>query len=137
MWLTRIFITGFKTNTSRIKVKVCFYTAQYLVRWTALSALYFTPWQTCSFRHQLDFSGKHSVTQKLRATTKSLTFSPLSIVMHSFKQLRTGALRRMKMPKIQNGGFEPGITRLRVRHSTAEITRSTNMRGMSAQIKRL
>ena len=31
------------------KLKVCFYIAQYPVRWTAQSALHFTPWQTCSF----------------------------------------------------------------------------------------
>ena len=42
------------------KVKVCFYTAQYPVRWIAQSVSHFTPWQTCSFRHQLGFSGKHS-----------------------------------------------------------------------------
>ena len=40
------------------KVKVCFIylVAQYPVSWTAQSTLYFTPWQTCSFRHQHDFS---------------------------------------------------------------------------------
>ena len=42
------------------KVKACFYIALYPVRWTAQSVLHFTPWQTCSFRLQLDFSGKHS-----------------------------------------------------------------------------
>ena len=29
----------------------------YPVRWTVQNALHFTPWQTCPFRHQLDFSG--------------------------------------------------------------------------------
>ena len=33
---------------------------QYPVRWTAQSALHFTPWHTCPFRHQRDVSGKHS-----------------------------------------------------------------------------
>ena len=43
------------------KGKGSFYIAQYPVRWTAQSALHFCPpWQTCSFRHQLGFSGKHS-----------------------------------------------------------------------------
>ncbi len=43
------------------KCKCSFYIAQYPVRWTAQSALHFCPpWQTCSFRHQLGFSGKHS-----------------------------------------------------------------------------
>ena len=41
-------------------VKAHSYIAQYPVRWTAQSALHFTPWQTCSFRHQLNFCGKHS-----------------------------------------------------------------------------
>ena len=41
--------------------KGSFYIAQYPVRWTAQRALHFClPWQTCSFRHQLGFSGKHS-----------------------------------------------------------------------------
>ena len=47
-------------------VKVCFYIAQYPVRWTAQSALHFTPWQPCSFRHQLDFSGRHSSNATIR-----------------------------------------------------------------------
>ena len=38
----------------------CFYKMQYPVRWTAQSALDLTLWQTCSFRHRLDFFGKHS-----------------------------------------------------------------------------
>ena len=36
-----------------------FYIAQYPVRWTAQTAVHVTPWQTCSFRHQLDVSGRH------------------------------------------------------------------------------
>ena len=31
---------------------------QYSVRWTAQSTFHFTPWQTYSFRHRLDLSGK-------------------------------------------------------------------------------
>ena len=46
----------------RVHAKTCmqsssFYIAQYEVRRTAQSNLH---WQTCSFRHQLGFSGKHS-----------------------------------------------------------------------------
>ena len=33
--------------------------------WQEKSALHFTPWQTCSFQHQLDFSGKQSATLQL------------------------------------------------------------------------
>ena len=47
----------------------------------------FLPWQTYSFRHQLGFSVKHSSHAELRATTKSLTFPPLSIARYSFIQL--------------------------------------------------
>ena len=39
---------------------VMLYMAQYPVRWTTQSALHFGPWLTCSFRHQLRFSGKQS-----------------------------------------------------------------------------
>ena len=79
----------------------------YPVRWTAQRALYvLPPWQTCSFRHQLGFSGKHSsdavITRKfLRATTKSLPFLPLSIARYSFIQL--SQLERTEMPNLRNG----------------------------------
>ena len=45
------------------KVKVCFYIAQYPVRWTAQSALHFLPSLTDLFiptPTELGFSGKHS-----------------------------------------------------------------------------
>ena len=62
-----------------VKGKGSCYMAQYPVRWTAQSTShFFLPRHTCSFRHQLGFSGKHS---------KSLTFPPLSIARYSFKQL--------------------------------------------------
>ena len=75
------------TQKGKKKAKVCFYIALYLVTWTAQSTLHFTPWQTCSFRHQLDFSGKHSSHASITSEDYSFTFPPLSIVMYSFKQL--------------------------------------------------
>ena len=39
-------------------------------------------------------------------------------------------MERKKKPNLRNGtkaGFEPGLTRLRVRHSTTELPRSTNV----------
>ena len=54
-------------------IKVCPYVVQYLVRWTAHSTLHFTPWQTSSFRHQLDFSGKHSSNAAITRQDYSLT----------------------------------------------------------------
>ena len=39
-------------------------------------------------------------------------------------------MERTKMPNLRNGskgGFEPGLTWLRVRHSTTELQRSTEL----------
>ena len=72
----------------QLKKRVSFYIAQYPVRWTAQNALHFTPWQTCSFRHQLGFSGTHSAMLQLLCKYYSLTFPPLSIARYSFIQLR-------------------------------------------------
>ena len=43
--------------------------------------LHFTPWQTCSFRHQLGFSGKHSSDAAITREDYSLTCPP----WYSFK----------------------------------------------------
>ena len=53
-----------------------------------LKALYTfcPPLQTCSFRHQLGFSGKHSSHAAISATTKSRTCPPLYIARYSFIQ---------------------------------------------------
>ena len=70
------------------KKKVCVYVAQYPVRWTVQIALHFTPWQTCSFRHQLAFSWKHSSHAAITSEDYSLIFPPLSIIAkYSFIQL--------------------------------------------------
>ena len=39
----------------------------------------FILWQTCSFRHQLNFSGKHSSKAAIAREDHSLTFPPLGI----------------------------------------------------------
>ena len=71
--------------------------AQYPVRWTAQSALHFLPSLTDLFI-PTPFSaspGSILAMQQLRATTKSLTFPPLSIARYSFIQLsRQGRQRR-------------------------------------------
>ena len=63
---------------------------------------------------------------QLRAKTKSLTCPALIYTAQS-----TGAsMERTKMPNLRNGskgGFEPGLTWLRVWHSTAELPRSKVM----------
>ena len=45
------------------------------------------PQQNCSFRHQLDFSGKHSSHAAITREDYSLTFPPLPIARYSFIQL--------------------------------------------------
>ena len=59
----------------------------------------------------------------------SLTFPPLSIARYSCIQLSRLRRREVKenaqTSKRYLSGFEPGLSRLRVRHSTAEPPRST------------
>ena len=126
------------------RVKVCFNTAQYPVGWTAQRASHFTPWQTCPFRPQLDFSGKHSTHSAIKREDYSLTF-PL-LARYSFIQL-SGLIsqwRERKCPSFETvvkGGFEPGRSRLRVRHSTTphfvgsglRVRHSTTLHILSAQ----
>ena len=69
------------------------YVAQYPVRWTVQRTLHFTLLKTCSFRHQLDFSGKRSSHAGIMREDYSLTFPPLSIARYSFIQL-SGLRRR-------------------------------------------
>ena len=82
--------------------------AQNPVRWptqTALICIHFIPFQTCSFRHQLGFYGKHS-------SHASITFPPLSIARYSFIRMSEFCVvtrERTKMPNLWNGskcGFE-------------------------------
>ena len=65
----------------------------------------------------------------------SLTFTPLSITRYSFIQLSELERREEKenahISKRYQRGFEPGLSRLRVRHSTTELPRSTNISAMS------
>ena len=58
------------------------YIALYTIRWTAQRALHFTPWQTCSFWHLLNFAGKHSAMLQLRRRDYSLTFPTLSVARY-------------------------------------------------------
>ena len=74
------------------------------------------PGQTCSFRHQPGFSGKHSSHAAIIcATTKSLTFPPLAIAGSHFIQLselgRHGENENARTSKryCKKGGFEHGL----------------------------
>ena len=101
-------------------VNICFYP----VRWPAHSTLHFTPWHTCSFRHQLDICGKHSSHAEITRKDYSLTFPAPPIARYSFIQLG-GVVERTKMCNLRNGSkgdsntgsldFESGILPLNYR----------------------
>ena len=88
----------------------------YVICWTAQSALHFTPWQTCSFRHQLDFSGKHSIHA---AITREYFY-----FIQPSELRRHGENKNAQISKRYKRGCEIGLSRLRVRHSTAELPRA-------------
>ena len=73
-------VRSFLEKTKNVYVFFCFYIAQY-----PLKALYTL--QTCSFRHQLGFSGRHSSHTAIRFEDYSLAFPPPSIAMYSFIEL--------------------------------------------------
>ena len=77
----------YESFTERVKRKGMFYIAQCPVHWTAQSALHILPsLQTCSFQHQLGFSGKHSRHAAITLEDYSLTFPPLYIARYPFIQ---------------------------------------------------
>ena len=105
-----------------VKKKVWFYIALYPVRWTAQSALHSPPLADLFIPTPFSASlGSILAMQQLR-NDYSLTFPPLSIARYSFIQLSRLRRREMKenaqTSKRYQRGFEPGLSRLRVRHST-------------------
>ena len=64
-----------------VPLKVCFSIAQYPVRWTVQTALHLLPSPGRPVRSDINSASPGSILamQQLRATTKSLTFPPLSI----------------------------------------------------------
>ena len=74
------------------------------------------PRRTCSFRHQLDFSLKHSRHAAITRNDYSTTFTQLSTAVYSqaliYTAQSTGASwREQKMPKLRissNGDLNPG-----------------------------
>ena len=104
--------------------KVWFYIALYPVHWTAQSALHFPPLADLFIPTPFSASlGSILAMQQLR-NDYSLTFPPLSIARYSFIQLSRLRRREVKenaqTSKRYQRGFEPGLSRLRVRHSTTE-----------------
>ena len=111
-----------------LMVKVWFYIALYPVHWTAQSALHFPPLADLFIPTPFSASlGSILAMQQLR-NDYSLTFPPLSIARYSFIQLSRLRRREVKenaqTSKRYQRGFEPGFSRLRVRHSTTEPPRS-------------
>ena len=109
------------------KKKVWFYIALYPVHWTAQSALHFPPLADLFIPTPFSASlGSILAMQQLR-NDYSLTFPPLSIARYSFIQL--SLLRRREVKENAQTsiryqrGFEPGLSRLRVRHSTTDPPR--------------
>ena len=124
------FLHDKSTNCSplKVKVKVWFYIALYPVHWTAQSALHFPPLADLFIPTPFSASlGSILAMQQLR-NDYSLTFPPLSIARYSFIQLSRLRRREVKenaqTSKRYQRGFEPGFSRLRVRHSTTEPPRS-------------
>ena len=113
---------------------VWFYIALYPVRWTAQRALHSPPLADLFIPTPFSASlGSILAMQQLR-NDYSLTFPPLSIARYSFIQLSRLRRREMKenaqTSKRYQRGFEPGLSRLRVRHSTNWATALHN--GMRA-----
>ena len=103
--------------------------ALYPVHWTAQSALHFPPLADLFIPTPFSASlGSILAMQQLR-NDYTLTFPPLSIARYSFIQLSRLRRREVKenaqTSKRYQRGFEPGLSRLRVRHSTTEPPRST------------
>ena len=109
--------------------KVWFYLALYPVHWTAQSALHFPSLADLFIPIPFSVSLGSILAMLQLRNDYSLTFPPLSIVRYSFIQLSRLRRREVKenaqTSKRYQRGFEPGLSRLRVRHSTTEPPRST------------
>ena len=85
-------------------LKVSSYIAQYPIFRIAQASkcfLHFTPWQTCSNKHHLIFSGKHSVTRQFCEDCSYTNYLSLSIAKYSFIQL--SELEQCTVKKLAQG----------------------------------
>ena len=65
------------------------------------------PWLTCCFRHQLDFSGKHSSPAAITSQYFSFIFPPLSIAKYSIiRRSQLGHCGENNNAQIRNGSKE-------------------------------
>ena len=124
---TRILYSATFSINNYLETLLClearpYHIALYPVRWTAQSALHSPPLADLFIPTPFSASlGSILAMQQLR-NDYSLTFPPLSIARYSFIQLSRLRRREMKenaqTSKRYQRGFEPGLSRLRVRHST-------------------
>ena len=69
---------------TKLVIKVCSYIAWYPILGTVQSTLHITHWQTCSFQHHLDFSGKHLA---ILHEDYLFVYLPLCVARYLFMQL--------------------------------------------------
>ena len=95
-------------------MKVCFYIAHVSSPLDRSKRFTLHPLALRSFRHQLDFSCKHSSHAAITHEDYSLTFPPLSIARYSSIPLselgRRGENENAQTWKRQQTGFEPGLS---------------------------
>ena len=100
----------FSNNTCNILIfnkMYSLYSLMYPVCWTDQSVLHFIPWQTCSFWHKLDFSGKQSSHGGITREEYSIIFPPPYIDVYSFIQLNVGLMGQHKSECFDCNGVEP------------------------------
>ena len=100
--------------------------AQYPVCSIAQSALHFTPWQTCPFRHQLGCSWKHSshgsnYAEWLITRISNTVYSQVLIYTAEWTEASWRDQKCPNLKTIAKGGFKPGLSQLWVRHSTTDL----------------
>ena len=112
-----------------IKVMVCSYNTRYAFRWDCLKCFTFHP-----LADQFIMSPSQLVRETfshaaITARSLFLTFLPLPVVRYTFIHLselgHRGENENDQASKRQQRGLQPGLSRLRVRRSTAELPHST------------
>ena len=92
---------------------MCFYIAQYSVRWTAQSAFHFSSYGKPVHSGTNSASPRSILArQQLRATTKSLTCPIYSQVLIYTAESTGASVKRTKMPNLRNGSKGLHIKRI-------------------------
>ena len=95
------------THVLQKKVRVCSCIAWYPVRRTAQSVLQFTPWQTCSFQRNLNFSGKHSA-KTIRSHFHNCPVLPGTHLYSCVNCGNVGVIKLVKGSKRPQWNLKPG-----------------------------